>query len=139
MVASDYYDNKDPIHLEKYELEATDIEEGNMIFAFALGLWDRAIILSKKLTKDDTIKVFFFDYGTVGNVEKKNCRKMKHENWKDIKKLTPFLARRGILLGVQPIGGKTLWPMQTTFDFIEKVKDKKIEIDIVKYHEEVKR
>jgi hypothetical protein len=105
-----------------------------LICARALGRYDRAVILSR-LTEAKTIKVFFIDHGTVGNVKLQNCHKLEDE-WKE--NVLPRIAHRALLHGVQPIGGKTLWPSNTTYTFIDNVRDNRVSIEILNYIENVK-
>jgi hypothetical protein len=103
-----------------------------LIFAYAFESWDRAMIISKLKPKRKTIKLFFIDFGTVGYVTLDKCRKMKP----GLERTLP-MAHRGMLHGVQPIGGTTLWPLDVTSKFVEKVREKRISTRIVNFNEKV--
>lgn len=92
--------------------------------------YDRAEVISGKFTKEQTLKVFFIDYGTVGYVNFTRCKKIT-----DIYAQIPKLCYRAGLHGIEPAPGKKLWPISTNFRFVEKLKDRELTVEIVAYHQ----
>jgi hypothetical protein len=103
-----------------------------MICVQVFGQWERATVMSKVRPESNTVKVFFVDFGTVGNVDIKYCRKLMNE-WKNYSRL----AYRGCLAGIKPNDGKLLWDFSTIYKFIEAMKDEKVTMTILNYDHKV--
>lgn len=117
---------------EEFALLPHQVMIGMKVAAFACGQWDRAEVVSEVNVNTGRLKLFFIDYGTSGSLELKKC-KMLIEDFA----IVPKQAVRAALHGIKPLGNARLWNLSITNDFIDLIKEKTHQIEIVNHHEHV--
>lgn len=105
---------------------------GMRVAAFAFDQWHRADVISEYNAARKSVKLFFIDYGTSGELGLNRCKHLVEQFAMPIRK-----AFRGALYGVQPVRRRCLWDCHVTDGFIKTILDKVHKIEIVTYHEEV--
>lgn len=111
------------------DFNLNQIFRGMRVAAYAFESWDRAEIVSEMNPKTKRLRIFFIDYGTCGVIHIKHC-KMLIEQYACL----PKLAIRGALYGIKPLNDARLWKLRTTEKFIKEIRNKLLEIEIVRHH-----
>lgn len=119
---------------KQFDLDEKELRQPfrRIVARFGNYCFDRAIVISGRITKKKSVKVFFYDYGTVAHMHVSSC-KLLIENYEDI----PPLAHRAALHGIEPSpeSGIKLWPAVASSDLAAKVLDKEVKIKIMKRHD----
>lgn len=113
----------------EYDLLPEHLIKGCRVVVKYANCYNRAEVISGTFTEQQTVKLFFIDYGTVGYVKFTMCKKLTKEY-----ALIPNLAYRAGLHGIEPAPGKKLWSLETSFRFVSKLRNLPVRVEIVDYH-----
>lgn len=100
---------------EEWRLKPSNVVVGYYCAAFFLGMWHRAKIVED--LKNNKIKVFFIDYGTVSLMELKDVKFLAKRFGK-----TPAQVMRASLAYVKPVGH--WWTHEASWDLLSLVSEK---------------
>lgn len=116
-----------------FSVKPEQVVIGLKVAAYACAQWDRAEVISNVNPASGTVKLFFMDYGTNGNLPLKLCRFLVEHF-----AIMSRKAIRGALYGISPRGNSRLWDLNITHDFITSIRNKIHKIKIVIHHEHVR-
>jgi hypothetical protein len=132
LMESQFQYNYNNLERDDLKMIFDSVEEGMLVACYIkyYKMWHRARII-KKDNETRNLKMFYFDYGSVGIEEISSIRYLMEE-YADI----PAYAYRGRIPFLQPRNGKLTWSLEDVRKFSEGIDKKKLTAKVINFNQD---